>query len=169
VTGIASTEPSLGRRFRRAAGCFPTGVTLVATLVDGQPHGMTVNSFVTASIEPLLVQISLHNDSHTFRHITTSGSFAVTVLAADQQDVARWFATPGRPAGAAGFAGVDWCPGPATGSPILLDGVCYFDCAVQTTHRTGDHTTLVGSVREFDVVSGASPLLFVGSGFAGVR
>lgn len=158
-----------GRRFRRAAGCFPTGVTVLTTLVDGQPHGMTVNSFASVSIDPELIQVSVRNDSQTYRHITESGGFAVTVLDARQQDVARWFARSGRPSGAAAFAGIDWMPAPVTGSPILPDGVSYFDCHVDSTHRTGDHTTLVGAVRAFDVLSDGVPLLFVGSKFADLR
>lgn len=150
-------------RFRDAAGRFATGVTVVSTLADGVPHAMTVNSFMSVSIEPLLVLVSLRNDARTRRHIHRSGVFAVTVLGADQESVARWFAHPQRPAGAMAFADVDWRPGPVTGAPVLPDGVGYFDCEVQATHSAGDHSLIVGAVVDFDVLADRAPLLFVRS------
>lgn len=150
-------------RFRHAAGRFPTGVTVVSTVAGGEPHGMTVNAFTTVSLHPLLVLISVTHHSRTFTYLRASGVFSVTVLGANQRDVAHWFANPNRPAGAAGFTDIPWRPAPQTGSPVLLDGVSYFDCTVDRTHVTGDHTLVVGRVQEFDVLSDCAPLLFMHS------
>jgi flavin reductase len=153
------------KRFRRTAGQFPTGVTVLSTALDGEPYGMTVNSFASVSLRPPLVLVSVNRESRTYEHIRKSGVFAITVLSADQQEVARWFANADRPAGADSFASVAWRPGPYTGSPILVDGVSYFDCVVNALHRTGDHTLVIGGVRAFDVLSERPPLLFVRSRF----
>jgi flavin reductase (DIM6/NTAB) family NADH-FMN oxidoreductase RutF len=150
-------------RFRDAAGRFATGVTVVSTLSDGVPHAMTVNSFMSVSIDPVLVLVSLRNAAWTGRQIRRSGVFAVTVLGAGQEALARWFAHPQRPAGAKAFADVDWRPGPVTGAPILPDGIGYFDCEMHATHAAGDHALVVGAVAPFGVLSDRPPLLFVRS------
>lgn len=155
------TEPDLGVRFRHAAGRFPTGVTVLSTVLDGEPYGMTVNSFASISLDPLLVLVSLDNNSRTFEQVERSGVFAVTVLGTGQQQVARWFANPGRPPGGYAFAGTPWWPAPCTGSPVLADGISYFDCVVDRSHVAGDHTVVIGAVRTFDVLSDRPPLLFV--------
>jgi flavin reductase (DIM6/NTAB) family NADH-FMN oxidoreductase RutF len=153
------------QRFRRAAGQFPTGVTLLGTVVDGVPHGMTANAFATVSMDPLLVMVSVSHRTRTYDWIRRSGVFAVTVLGADQEETARWFATRDRPAGAQSFAGVAWRASPRTGAPILVDGVSYFDCRVHEMHPAGDHTVVIGAVDSFDVLSERAPLLFVRSAF----
>jgi flavin reductase (DIM6/NTAB) family NADH-FMN oxidoreductase RutF len=155
------TEPDLGVRFRHAAGRFPTGVTVLSTVVDGEPHGMTVNSFASISIDPLLVLVSVNTNSRTYERIQRSGVFAVTVLGAGQQQVARWFANAARPPGAASFAGTPWRPAPYSRAPVLAEGISYFDCVVDRVYVAGDHTMVIGAVRAFDVLSDQPPLLFV--------
>jgi flavin reductase (DIM6/NTAB) family NADH-FMN oxidoreductase RutF len=150
-------------RFRDAASRFATGVTVVSTVADGVPHAMTVNAFMSVSLDPLLVAVSLSNDAWTWRRIRRSGVFAVSVLGAGQEHLARWFAHPRRPAGAKAFADVDWRPGPVTGAPVLADGIGYFECEVHATHVAGDHTLVVGRVGSFDVLSERPPLVFARS------
>jgi flavin reductase (DIM6/NTAB) family NADH-FMN oxidoreductase RutF len=156
-------------RFRTTAATYPTGVTVLSTVADGQPHGMTVNSFASISIDPLLVLVSVTSDSRTYESIERSGVFAVTVLSEGQRQVAKWFADSKRPVGAESFAGLSWKPAPHSRSPILLDGISYFDCVVDQVHVAGDHTMVVGEVRAFDVLSQRPPLLFVGSRFTELR
>jgi flavin reductase (DIM6/NTAB) family NADH-FMN oxidoreductase RutF len=150
-------------RFRDAAGRFATGVTVVSTLADAVPYAMTVNSFMSVSLDPLLVLVSLRNEAWTARQIRRSGVFAVTVLGADQEGLARWFAHPQRAAGAKAFVDVDWCPGPVTGAPVLPAGIGYFDCEVHAAHAAGDHELVIGAVVDFDALSDRPPLLFVRS------
>lgn len=142
---------------------------MVSTIANGEPHAMTVNAFTTVSLHPLLVLVSVTNHSRTCQYLHDSGVFAVTVLGAHQQDVAQWFANPSRPAGAAGFTGIVWRPTLQTGSPVLLEGVSYFDCVVDRTHVTGDHTLVIGRVQAFDVLSDCPPLLFVRSRLVDAR
>ncbi|MFC6063209.1 flavin reductase family protein [Streptomyces ochraceiscleroticus] len=153
------------RRFRRAAGRFPTGVTVVTALAGGVPHGTTVNAFATASVDPLMILVTLGNGSRLLGQALHSRRFAVTVLAAHQEADARWFADPGRPAGAAGFAGRPYRPAAYAGSPVLTEGVAAFDCALAGAFPAGDHTVLVGRAEEFEVLSAAPPLLFTDSRF----
>jgi flavin reductase (DIM6/NTAB) family NADH-FMN oxidoreductase RutF len=155
--------------FRTTVATVPTGVTVVSTVVDGQPHGMTVNSFVSISIDPLLVLVSVHMESRTYQRIARSGAFAVTALSDGQEQVARWFADAVRPSGAEAFAGISWKPAPHTRSPILLDGVSYFDCTVHRMYVAGDHMLVIGDVLAYDLLYDRPPLLFVRSHFTELR
>ncbi|MFI5866472.1 flavin reductase family protein [Streptomyces sp. NPDC051546] len=163
AAGPGSETPA--RRFRRTAGRFPTGVTVVTTLDQGRPHGTTVNSFTTVSMDPCLVLVALGRSSRLHDKILASSAFTVSVLSETQEDDARWFADPARPAGADAFTGRPWRPAPHSGAPILLDGVAYFDCAVEEARRAGDHTLLVGRVETFGVLSDGPALTFADSAF----
>src|SRR5215469_14738835 len=93
--------------FRAAMGSFPTGVTVVTVACgDGTMHGMTVNSFSSVSLDPMLVLVCLNESSRGLGLIERAGAFVVNVLSAAQQDVSRWFADRHRPASAEMFAGV---------------------------------------------------------------
>ncbi|MCX5195239.1 flavin reductase family protein [Streptomyces sp. NBC_00249] len=163
---VTATAPD-GKDFRRTAGRFPTGVTVVTTLgADGHPHGTTVNSFTTVSMDPFMVLVSLGRGSRLHDHALDAWSFAVTVLAEEQQDDALWFADRTRPTGAGAFAGRAWRPAPHSGAPVLLDGVAWFDCAVAEAHPAGDHTLLLGRVHSFGVLSDRPALTFADSRFA---
>ncbi|MEV3987628.1 flavin reductase family protein [Streptomyces sp. NPDC049837] len=146
--------------FRRTAGRFPTGVTVVSGIDGGRPHGTTVNAFATVSLDPLVIMVALGQRSRLRSRIVRSGAFAVSLLSARQTSDARWFADPARPDGEDAFAGRPWKPGPHSGAPVLLDAVGYFDCSVRATHSAGDHTVVLGDVEAFDVLSDEPPLLF---------
>ncbi len=152
--------------FRRTAARFATGVTVVTTSADGEPFGMTVNAFMTLSLDPLLIAVGLSRNARAHDHVVGFGRFAVTVLGDGQAGVARWFADPKRPMGADAFSGAEWMPGPATGCPVLVDGVGYFDCTVDAAHPAGDHSLVIGRVEDFGRLSAGRPLLFMDSAFA---
>jgi flavin reductase (DIM6/NTAB) family NADH-FMN oxidoreductase RutF len=152
--------------FRHAASQFSTGVTVLSTLWGNEPHGMTVNAFASVSIRPLSVLAVVSNRSRTYQRVRRSGVFAVTVLCADQAELASWFAHPDRPSGASSFSDISWNPAPHTGCPVIVGGLSYFDCVVAQSHAVGDHVVLIGRVHAFDVLAESPPLLFVRSGFA---
>jgi flavin reductase (DIM6/NTAB) family NADH-FMN oxidoreductase RutF len=105
--------------FRKAMGSFPTGVTVVTVACgDGTMHGVTVNSFSSVSLDPMLVLVCLNETSRAVRLIERAAAFGVNVLSAGQQDLSRWFADPNRPADSAMFDGVPLGPG-VTGCPVL--------------------------------------------------
>jgi len=158
-------DPVAGR-FRRAAARFATGVTVVSTTNGGTPHAMTVNSFATVSLDPLLVLVSLNLTCRTYERIRASGVFAVTVLGAQQRPLADWFANSRRGVGAEAFAGVEWRPAPISRAPVLSGGVSYFDCAVAQVMVAGDHAVVLGGVRAFEMLSDEPPLIFLDSAYA---
>ncbi|MEV0185094.1 flavin reductase family protein [Streptomyces sp. NPDC050625] len=152
VTGDAA-------RLRRAFGSFTTGVTVV-TVGGASLHGMTANSFTSVSLDPALVLLCVGNDAVMNRVLTEAGTFAVSVLGAGQEDVARHFADRSRPLGAAQFDAVDWLPGKAGGAPLIAGAAAHFECARWRAYDGGDHTVHLGRVLALDELPGREPLIF---------
>ena len=146
--------------FRKAMGSFPTGVTVVTVASDdGNMHGMTVNSFSSVSLDPMLVLVCLNQTSRGVGLIERVGAFAVNVLSAGQQDISRWFANRHRPVGSAMFDGVPFEPG-VTGCPVLVDAAATFDCRLRQSHRGGDHLIVLREVVALEHRPQLEPLIY---------
>ena len=146
--------------FRRAMGSFPTGVTVVTVASDdSNMHGITVNSFSSVSLDPMLVLVCLNETSPAVSLIARAGAFVVNVLSAGQQDVSRWFANRFRPAGSAMFDGVPFEPG-ITGCPVLVDATASFECRLRQSHLVGDHVIVLGEVIALIHRPQLEPLIF---------
>jgi flavin reductase (DIM6/NTAB) family NADH-FMN oxidoreductase RutF len=149
------------RRFRQVLGNYPTGVTVVTAIdADGEPAGMAVGSFTSVSLDPPLVAFLPDRGSSSFPRIRTAESFCVNVLAADQEDLCRRFATRGGDK----FAGVAWSPSPS-GAPRLDGAVAWVDCAFHSITDAGDHYLVMGSVRQLDGDADSLPLVFFQGGY----
>lgn len=145
------------REFRDALGRFATGVTVVTALAaDGRPIGLTVNSFSSLSLQPPLILWSLGRSTPWFDDYRRCSHYAISILAADQVDLSRHFASPA----ADKFSNLDWTPG-VGGVPLLANMHAVFQCVNSTRHAGGDHMIFVGQVVAFEQHS-AEPLLFVG-------
>jgi len=155
--------------FRKAMGSFPTGVTVVtAACDDGNMHGMTVNSFSSVSLDPMLVLVCLNETSRGLGLIERAGAFVVNVLSAGQQNVSRWFADRHRPEGSMMFDGVPFEPG-VTGCPILIDAAASFDCRLRQSHRAGDHLIALGEVVALVHRPQLQPLIFHAGAYKSLR
>ena len=127
------------KTLRRAFGTYATGVTIVT--VGGQtPHGMTANSFTTVSLDPPLILICVDRTAVMHSVLTDARQFAVSILGAQHEKEARYFADRNRPLGAEQFQQFDWVPGPKTGAPLLADALAHFECRVRRTFNGGDHS-----------------------------
>lgn len=150
-----SPSPEQSRLLRDTLGHFATGVTVITTQdTNGQPAGMTANSFNSVSLEPALVLWSIDKQSMGYKAFTSREHFAVHILRADQQHVSNLFA--GR--GADKFGQVSWYEGP-NGIPRLEECAAYFHCRRAQCIDGGDHTILLGEVLEF-AAFGGEPLVF---------
>jgi flavin reductase len=146
--------------FRKAMGSFPTGVTVVTVASgDGTIHGLTVNSFSSVSLDPMLVLVCLNETSRAIGLIERAGAFVVNVLSAGQQDISSWFANRHRPAGPAMFDSVPLEPG-ATGCPVLAGAAASFDCRLRQSYRAGDHLIVLGEVVALVHRPQLEPLIF---------
>ncbi len=152
--------------FRGVAGRFATGVTVLTTAIDDHHHAMTANSFTSVSLDPVLVLVSVAKNARFHDVVLRAGSFGVTVLAHDQEDAARWFATRGRPHDITQYADHPHRRGERTGA-VLLDGaLATLECRTGAVHEAGDHTLVVGQVVAMDLPRpDAEPLVFYGGGY----
>jgi flavin reductase (DIM6/NTAB) family NADH-FMN oxidoreductase RutF len=145
------------RSLRDALGEFATGVAVVtARAADGQPVGVTINSFASVSLEPPLVLWSLGLHSPSLAVFESCSHYAVNVLAADQAEFSQRFAQSQNDK----FAGIETEAG--AGDTPLLPGCCaWFECRNELRYPGGDHVILVGYVEGF-CREGKSPLIFHG-------
>jgi 3-hydroxy-9,10-secoandrosta-1,3,5(10)-triene-9,17-dione monooxygenase reductase component len=131
------------RQFRDVLGLFASGVTVVTSMSDGAPVGMTCQSFSSVSLEPPLVMFCPAKTSRAWPLMQRAGFFCVNILAADQADVSDAMATKGTDK----FEGIDWHPS-TTGAPLLAGVVGHVDCTVHSVHEAGDHYVVLGMVKE---------------------
>ena len=154
---LLPVDPSL---YRRTCARFTTGITVV-TVVDqnGHPHGMTVNSFSSVSLEPPLVLVSIDLRNAIMGHFISSSWFAINILAEHQECLSRTFSSPSENR----FVGVDWYTGPS-GSPLLEGVLAHLECSVVQKFEAGDHTVLIGEVRRAEFREG-KPLVYFNSSY----
>src|ERR1700694_1095753 len=104
------------QQFRHVMGHFVTGVTVITTMVDDRPIGMTAQSFVSLSLDPPLVMFCPTRNSFTWEQIEAQGMLCINVLSREQEAISRRFASK---ADEDRYAGGDWTPAPVSGSPLL--------------------------------------------------
>jgi flavin reductase (DIM6/NTAB) family NADH-FMN oxidoreductase RutF len=149
--------------FRQAGRRFASGVTVVTTRTpDDAVHGATVSAFCTLSLEPLQVMISLGQAGRLATLIKESNRFAVSILAEDQESVSRAFADSNRPLATTTFHDAPTRT-EATGAPILEGALAYFDCTLEATFDSGDHTIFIGSVEAVGATEGRPLIYFDGA------
>jgi flavin reductase (DIM6/NTAB) family NADH-FMN oxidoreductase RutF len=131
--------------YRRVVGRFATGVTVITTLVDGEHHAMTCNSFTSVSLEPVLVLFCAEKIARFHDVVLSSGTWAVSVLAQGQEDVSRRFAVRGRPLEDQ-FVGLPHTHAPLTGAAVVDGALASLECRTVSTTDAGDHTVVIGEV-----------------------
>lgn len=147
--------------FRSALGMFATGVTIVtARTADGQLVGLTANSFNSVSLSPPLVLWSLSRVAASLSVFSTGSHYAINILGADQQNLARRFAAKDLDR----FADVPFVEGRG-GAPLLAGAAAWFECFNRSRYEEGDHVIFIGEVERCSHRVGASPLLFHGGKF----
>ena len=128
---------------REVMSSYPTGVTIVAARErDGEPFGLTVNSFTSLSLDPPLVLVCIALCATSHDRLISSDAFSVNMLAGDQAPIAKRFATDpseGR------FEGVGWRPG-ELGTPLIDGSMATLECCRYEVLHGGDHSILIGRV-----------------------
>jgi flavin reductase (DIM6/NTAB) family NADH-FMN oxidoreductase RutF len=145
--------------FKGALGSWASGVTVVTTKLEGMVYGITVSSFSSLSVDPLLITVSLADTNHLPGMIKKSQQFAVSILASDQQDISAYFARSGRdplPAFETPVKAKPW----HTGSPIIEGAIAHLDCELEQVIQGGDHTIVVGRVVAAAYDASKQPLVY---------
>jgi 3-hydroxy-9,10-secoandrosta-1,3,5(10)-triene-9,17-dione monooxygenase reductase component len=146
--------------YRTVLGHFASGVTVITAHGADGPVGMAANSFSSVSLDPPLVLFCAAHSSSTWPKIQATGAFCVNILAEDQEDVCRLFATKDVDR----FAQIGWHKGPS-GSPVLDGVLAHIDCTTVAEHDAGDHAIVVGRVIELEVHHEGGPLTFFRGGY----
>jgi flavin reductase (DIM6/NTAB) family NADH-FMN oxidoreductase RutF len=165
VTDIIEDDPGSGSAFdsakyRQVLGHFPTGVTVITAVADGTPVGMAIGSFASLSLEPPSVLFCAGKQSSSWPKVQAAGSFCVNILAEDQEDVCRVFASKSPDK----FAEIGWKHS-GNGSPVLDGVLAHIDCTVGDVVESGDHYIVIGQVTDLDVRHEGGPLLFFRGGY----
>jgi flavin reductase (DIM6/NTAB) family NADH-FMN oxidoreductase RutF len=155
----AESRPVDRRLHREAIAHFATGVTVITTLRDGRPAGMTASAVSSLSLDPVLLLVCVSNSISTHEAIEGSGRFVVNVLGEGDHELARRFADPRVDK----FAGVALKLGFEL--PVLEASIAHFICDVRERFPGGDHSIFTGEVKECGFIPGRRPLLYYRSSF----
>lgn len=149
---------------RHTLGTFVTGVTVITTRNRmGKAHGLTANSFNTVSLEPPLILWSLSKRSGSYPVFECAEEFAISILAEEQTEVSKHFASPSNDK----FEGVavneDFC-----GLPVIEDSCAWLHCRSVSRFDGGDHTIFIGEILQL-ARGDRRPLAFGGGRYLLVR
>ncbi|HVI09930.1 MAG TPA: flavin reductase family protein [Candidatus Binatia bacterium] len=145
--------------FRKAMGCFATGVTIITLDLDGEVLGMTANAFSSVSLDPPLLLVCVDHAARTHAHLHAKKRFGVNILAEDQRVISDYYARPlhahehAQEEAGARFDRTE------KGTPILHGALAYLECRLQSTQEAGDHTIFIAEVEDV-VTREGDPLLY---------
>lgn len=152
-------EVALVEAVKAANRCFPTGVMIVTTQIDGSPYGLALNAFSSLSLEPPRALVCVATSSATHPLLFRGDHIAVNVLAHDQGEVAARFARSGGDK----FRDLSWEPG-EQGAPILLGSSAHLELELETRMPAGTHTIFVGQILAARA-NGLAPLVYLDGEF----
>ena len=149
-----STDHS--RELRNALGQFATGITVVTAINnEGQPVGMTANSFSSVSLEPPLVLWCIGHEATLYSVFQQADRFAINVLGQQAEGLSNTFASPFN----ANFDEANW-QASNSGLPVLNEAIAVLQCKLEHRYPGGDHDILVGRVVDFSYDDQQAPLIF---------
>src|SRR6201997_5577936 len=145
--------------FRKAMGCFATGVTIITLDLDDEIHGMTANAFASVSLDPMLVLVCVDHKTRTHAHLHAKKRFGVNVLGEDQRAISEYYARPDRSHEHAETEAGARFHRTKHGTPVLQASLAYLECRLHSAEEAGDHTLFIAEVEDV-VVQEGEPLLF---------
>jgi flavin reductase (DIM6/NTAB) family NADH-FMN oxidoreductase RutF len=158
--GMLSRSVADTRWLRQVFSAFPSGVTAVSALIDGQPVGIAASSFTPVSLDPPLASVCVAHSSTTWPLLRQAASFGVSVLSADQEHACAQLSTRGIDR----FVGLEWRATP--GGAVLLDGAsAWLECTIEQQIKAGDHDIVLLRVHDLDADHEVHPLVFHSSQF----
>jgi flavin reductase (DIM6/NTAB) family NADH-FMN oxidoreductase RutF len=145
--------------FRKAMGCFATGVTIITLDLEGEVHGMTANAFASVSLDPMLVLVCVDHSTRTHAHLHAKKRFGINVLSEDHRAISEYYARPERTHENAEVEAGARFDRTSHGTPILHGALAYLECRLQSSEQAGDHAIFIAEVEDV-VVRDGNPLLF---------
>ncbi|MCD5322151.1 MULTISPECIES: flavin reductase family protein [Pontibacillus] len=135
------------RMFKTAMSKFATGVTVVTTETDNEVRGMTANAFMSVSMEPKLIAVSVAKKARMHEYIKESGQFVVNILSNEQEDMSNYFAGMVKEKWELTFDRFEE-------QPAIKDSIVNIACSLYGSHEAGDHTIYIGEVKNLSVKDG---------------
>lgn len=162
---MTDNSPSIidAAKYRQVLGHFPTGVVVVTAMTETGPAGMAIGSFASLSLDPAQVLYCPAKTSGSWAKLRTSPQFCVNVLAEDQEDICRVFASRAEDK----FAEIGWKRSP-NGSPLIAGVLAHIDCTISSILDGGDHDIVIGDVTDLEVAHEGAPLIFYRGGYGRV-
>jgi flavin reductase len=148
-----------GEELRALMRRFPTGVAVVTVVTGAMREGLTVGSLASLSLEPPLVGVSIARQSPMHELLRTAPAFAVSLLAADQDEVARHFARGGMPP-LVRFHGIEVRSG-TLGPPLIERAAGWLECRIAQEVDVSTHTLFVAAVERAEPGPGVGALVYV--------
>ncbi|MCA3747783.1 MAG: flavin reductase, partial [Rubrobacter sp.] len=136
-----------GEALKRAMRHFPSGVTVVTSGSGERAEGMTANAVISVSLDPPLMLVSVHRDARLNPRIREERSFAINILADDQEGLSRLFASPERSSGLVAVRSLGGGYG-RTGAPLAAGALAAIECELEEIYPGGDHDLFLGRVVE---------------------
>jgi len=153
-------------KFRNVMGHFPTGVTVVTAIHNGEKFGLTVNSFTSISLDPMLILVSIAKHTSSHDALIAAGIFAVSLLTKKQEMISTIFA--GAPS-AQRFELINILESPE-GIPVIKDSLAYCIAEIIHIHDAGDHSILISKViRTAFLETDEAPLVFYRGKYATLK
>jgi|SRR5690625_4379531 len=143
------------QKFRQAMGQFATGITVVTTEYEGEVIAMTVNAFMSISLQPKIVAVSIGEQATMYDILPKTKTFGVSILRDDQQDISQLFASEDEYGQQEMFTY-------KKGIPVLETCLTHLVCDVIESTKVGDHVVYFGEVKDLDIFAG-EPILYYGS------
>ena len=144
--------------FKEAMSRFASGVTVVTCRDGEQTRGITVSAFLSVSLEPPLVLVSISKDAQLAPLLASSESYGVSLLGVAQRTVSDHFAGWGP-------EGFEPCLEELAGEQVLVDALAGLSCRIRERIDAGDHQLLLGEVSAISLGSDLEPLLYAQRGY----
>ncbi len=151
-----SSQPSTidPKAFRSTLGRFATGVTVVTTVHEGKIHGMTASAFMSVSLNPPLVLVSVDRRAALHGLLEEGSRYGVSILKEMQKEYSQHFAGYGAEGFEPAFV---W----RAEMPMIADALAHLVVRVVDAHAAGDHTLFIAEIEDLDWYEG-EPLLYFG-------
>lgn len=145
---------------RRAFGAYPTGVVAICALRGTEPVGFAASSFVSISLQPPMVAVSVARTSATWPRLAEAPVLGLSVLSHGQGALCRKLASRDGDR----FDGVTWRPSPE-GAVLIDDAALWLTARVSAVHDGGDHEIVLMELLTAELFTGVEPLVFHTSQF----
>ncbi|MDN3233167.1 MULTISPECIES: flavin reductase family protein [Priestia] len=149
------------RTFRNAMGTFATGITVITTEINGDVSGMTANAFMSVSLDPKLIVVSIDKRSRLLGKIRESKKYGISILSEAQQEYSMIFAGQIKEKRDVEFDRLG-------GIPVLKEALLTLSCNVAAEHEAGDHILFIGEVTDLNINQG-EPLVFYGGKYRNLK